>query len=589
MGKKKNFNSGLGRALMNSKTKKDIQKNIYYEKYGAEMVEVNPKQKLESKTERPAMEEFLYEAELMQKRFEGVKDKTLIVKDAQVIIRNKDNIEKRRENKEKIVQKVNYLRIPRRPDWKGKTVEQQKMDENISFVDWRRELAKLEDTYSDIILTPFEKNLDVWKQLWYVVERSDVVVQIVDCRDPYFYWCEDLQNYVKETDEKKINFLVLNKADLIPERVRELVSADLNKKNIQHVFFSAKEQQELIDNEEQQEITDNEKEPVELDLTLNTPRILDRLELMSMFTQFEKKETNDKLIVGMVGYPNVGKSSLINTLCAKKKVGVDHKPGKTKNMQTIILSDKLMLCDCPGLVMPSIVASKAEMVCNGVLPIHSLIGHIDPVLYMLEIVPIELIRRIYRLPVIHIKDNAEVIDARDLLQIYSATRGYHTGSGIPNEARAAKIILSDYVTGKIPHFELSKEYKEETKAIYQSIMDEYGDEVDVMPFKNTKKEDLISEAKLNMMDGIDKDMVEAEKQKTEEEQFIDDINEQDIFDLLEGKKVMGKKLTKGQRRELKFAVKGKTDMYSILLLVHSFIFNKHQSASLKRTIMNKVF
>jgi ribosome biogenesis GTPase A len=38
-------------------------------------------------------------------------------------------------------------------------------------------------------VTPFEKNLDVWRQLWRVVERSDVLVQIVDARMPTFYQC----------------------------------------------------------------------------------------------------------------------------------------------------------------------------------------------------------------------------------------------------------------------------------------------------------------------------------------------------------------------------------------------------------------
>ena len=69
----------------------------------------------------------------------------------------------------------------------------------------------------------------------------------------------------------------------------------------------------------------------------------------------------------MVGYPNVGKSSLINSLCGEKKVGVDFKPGKTKNYQTIFLNKFTLLCDCPGLVFPSIVNSKTEMVVNGIL------------------------------------------------------------------------------------------------------------------------------------------------------------------------------------------------------------------------------
>jgi large subunit GTPase 1 len=51
--------------------------------------------------------------------------------------------------------------------------------------------------------------------LWKIVELSDVVVQVVDARDPLFFQCMDLANYVKETDPFKENVLLLNKADLL--------------------------------------------------------------------------------------------------------------------------------------------------------------------------------------------------------------------------------------------------------------------------------------------------------------------------------------------------------------------------------------
>lgn len=73
--------------------------------------------------------------------------------------------------------------------------------------------------------------------------------------------------------------------------------------------------------------------------------------------------------MGMVGYPNVGKSSTINVLCGEKKVNVSMTPGKTKHLQTIKLSDQIMLCDCPGLVFPSFLTTKADMICSGLLPI----------------------------------------------------------------------------------------------------------------------------------------------------------------------------------------------------------------------------
>ena len=53
---------------------------------------------------------------------------------------------------------------------------------------------------------------------------------------------------------------------------------------------------------------------------------------MEIFDVFYKEMIGQsKITIGMIGYPNVGKSSLINLLVGKKMVGVDHKPGKTKN------------------------------------------------------------------------------------------------------------------------------------------------------------------------------------------------------------------------------------------------------------------
>ena len=70
----------------------------------------------------------------------------------------------------------------------------------------------------------------------------------------------------------------------------------------------------------------------------------------------------DFVTIGMVGYPNVGKSSVINVLCKKKLVGVAAQPGKTKHFQTIFIEKNLMLCDCPGLVFPNFTSNRSEMV-----------------------------------------------------------------------------------------------------------------------------------------------------------------------------------------------------------------------------------
>jgi len=59
-------------------------------------------------------------------------------------------------------------------------------------------LARRLEEGDEVGVTPFEKNLEVWRQLWRVLERSDLVCQVLDARDPLRYRCADLDNYVEE-------------------------------------------------------------------------------------------------------------------------------------------------------------------------------------------------------------------------------------------------------------------------------------------------------------------------------------------------------------------------------------------------------
>ena len=65
------------------------------------------------------------------------------------------------------------------------------------------------------------------------------------------------------------------------------------------------------------------------------------------------EDVDQVLTIGTIGYPNVGKSSLINSLMGKRVVSVSKTPGHTKHFQTIFINSKIRLCDCPGLVFPS--------------------------------------------------------------------------------------------------------------------------------------------------------------------------------------------------------------------------------------------
>ena len=85
------------------------------------------------------------------------------------------------------------LTIPRRPPWtKATTAEELQQAERLSFVAWRRGLADLEEK-QNVMMTPYERNIEFWRQLWRVMEKSDVLVQIVDARNPLLFLCPDIQ------------------------------------------------------------------------------------------------------------------------------------------------------------------------------------------------------------------------------------------------------------------------------------------------------------------------------------------------------------------------------------------------------------
>ena len=95
----------------------------------------------------------------------------------------------------------------------------------------------------------------------------------------------------------------------------------------------------------------------------------------------------------------MGKSSTINSLLGEKKVSVSSTPGKTKHFLTIQLSPTIVLCDCPGLVFPQFATTKADLVCDGVLPIDQLREHTGPTALVVKRIPKEVLEVIYGLSI----------------------------------------------------------------------------------------------------------------------------------------------------------------------------------------------
>ncbi|KAI4149504.1 MAG: hypothetical protein LQ341_001304 [Variospora aurantia] len=502
---------GLGNSLMNDRfgkgkgaDRKKVSAGILRtDQDGQTYVTNAPKEadwvKMRSVTEQGALDEFLSTAELAGTDFTAEK-----MNNVKIIHTDQKNpfllsAAEERAALRKQMAKRSRLTVPRRPKWDQNTTAQElDQRERASLLEWRRGLAELQEN-DDLLMTPFERNLEVWRQLWRVIERSDLVVQIVDARNPLLFRSEDLEQYVTEVDSRKKNLLLVNKADMMTLNQRKAWAEYFEKVGINYKFFSAslaKARNEAMgigdtdsedsgstssdrvlgsvqanggkfteaadqlgtqDEEDENGQWTSEEDP-EDDSDPRT-RILTVNELEALFLENAPELENSdpehprKTQIGLVGYPNVGKSSTINALIGAKKVSVSSTPGKTKHFQTIHLSPEVILCDCPGLVFPNFATTKAELVCNGILPIDQLREFTGPAALVAQRIPQAFFEALYGVKV-HTRPLEEggtgIPTAEEILIAYAIARGFaKTGQGQPDESRAARYILKDYVRGKL--------------------------------------------------------------------------------------------------------------------------------------------
>lgn len=171
-------------------------------------------------------------------------------------------------------------------------------------------------------------------------------------------------------DDKKI-ILVLNKIDLVPldvvnswvkvlRREFAVVPFKGNTQNQEsHLSSVSLFKKSLTGNEE------IAKSMLESSKAVGPDQLLQLIKNYSKFDGVKQAVT-----VGVFGYPNVGKSSLINSLIRKKSAGVSSTPGFTKKVQEIILDSKVKLLDCPGVVFSE--GSEAEKVIRNIIKVDTI-------------------------------------------------------------------------------------------------------------------------------------------------------------------------------------------------------------------------
>ncbi|GMP65751.1 hypothetical protein CsSME_00026420 [Camellia sinensis var. sinensis] len=226
------------------------------------------------------------------------------------------------------------------------------------------------DGFRDLVRhTMFEKGQSkrIWGELYKVIDSSDVVVQVLDARDPQGTRCYHLEKHLKEHCKHKHMILLLNKCDLVPAWATKGWLRVLSKEYPTLAFHAS----------------------------IN--KSFGKGSLLSVLRQFARIKSDKQAIsVGFVGYPNVGKSSVINTL-------------RTKNVRVTNLHD----------------ASE----------------HIGEVL---KRVKREHLERAYKIK--------EWEDDNDFLVQLCKLTGKLLRGGEPDLMTAAKMVLHDWQRGKIPFF-----------------------------------------------------------------------------------------------------------------------------------------
>lgn len=167
--------------------------------------------------------------------------------------------------------------------------------------------------------------------------------------------------------------------------------------------------------------------------------------LIQLLRQFSSLHSDRKQIsVGFIGYPNTGKSSIINTLRKKKVCTVAPIPGETKVWQYITLMKRIYLIDCPGVVPPSITDTPQDILLRGVVRVENVENPEQYIPAVLEKTKPQHIERTYSLK--GYKDHIE------FLELLARKGGRLLRGGEPDLDGVAKMVLNDFLRGKIPWY-----------------------------------------------------------------------------------------------------------------------------------------
>ncbi|MCF7910572.1 50S ribosome-binding GTPase [Candidatus Pacearchaeota archaeon] len=266
-----------------------------------------------------------------------------------------------------------------------------------------------------------EKFLEIAEK---IVDASDIVLQVLDSRFISETRNKEFENLIKEKQKKLIN--IINKSDLIENKKLE---EEFGKELYPYVFISCikrtgiKKLRDLI-KRESKKINKDQRE----------------------FSEEVKKLVSDeKVSIGVIGYPNTGKSSLINILVGKKVAGTASEAGFTKGIQKLRLEKEINLIDTPGIIPREIYSDikKQKIATHTKLGGRSYSQVKEPEIIISEIMKEHpgILEKFYK---IDSKGDSEI-----LIEKLGRKKGFLKKHNIVDGDKTSRFILRDWQEGRI--------------------------------------------------------------------------------------------------------------------------------------------
>ncbi|MBS3061236.1 MAG: 50S ribosome-binding GTPase [Candidatus Diapherotrites archaeon] len=246
------------------------------------------------------------------------------------------------------------------------------------------------------------------------VDEADVVIEILDARFPDLTRNTEMEEHIQR--KRKQLVFVLNKSDLTTKETAEKNKKELSK-IAPTVFVSVKQKQGTA-------ILRNELKRV-------------------VHSKFGKKNSRHrKVLVAIIGYPNTGKSSILNALTGRRSAKTSAQAGYTRGRQFIKLEDDLFLVDSPG-VIPFLKRDDIELALVGAKSPNQLPDVEGAALGILDYMKKENPNSWTENFGFDATDSQEMLD-----RIAKAKKRLLKGGGADTE-NTSKIVVQDWQNGKI--------------------------------------------------------------------------------------------------------------------------------------------